>query len=496
MAVASPPKTPSSQPGGAQASKAGSGKYFFLGKYRSLLTVCLILAAGVHVLGLLIFGTITLFKGSVPRMPFTSEGIPAEDVGAEAPMEEESAPAEEAASSPDSAAASSEAASEDTETVLAVTGVTSQPSPFAAAPAVPSARTGLPGGTGSFGGGGGGKGKGSRSSVNFFGVKGEGTNVYFVVDLSDSMLEPERGGVAGFSIVKKQLKQMIQSLDEGTRFNVVTYGAAGVDLFQPASVPATADKKQAAAEFIDRYNTSTEKKGTQNNNYRPSIPEFGLIQGDKGTGRITTRLDLGLLAALEGLADTIFLISDGKAPVLAEDRRKEAAEAMKQAEIPEGERIKYEKEVEEWRRQYEKYTAELKAYREKYKDLLAKRDQKIQEAKAKGEGKVREGYGVDYGVRIPGLPSQPVEPRQPEPPKPKAGGKVVQTAGEIYDETTLIKRIRDVYTEVYKKGNAPTPSIHTVGYMSKSAEAKFLQNLAVKNNGTYKAISAPIKDAP
>ncbi|NDD57310.1 MAG: hypothetical protein EBZ44_06290 [Verrucomicrobia bacterium] len=113
MAVASPPKNPSSPPGGAQASKAGSGKYFFLGKYRSLLTVCLILAAGVHVLGLLIFGTITLFKGSVPRMPFTSEGIPAEDVGAEAPMEEESAPAEEAASSPDSAAASSEALGQD-----------------------------------------------------------------------------------------------------------------------------------------------------------------------------------------------------------------------------------------------------------------------------------------------------------------------------------------------------------------------------------------------
>jgi hypothetical protein len=32
--------------------------------------------------------------------------------------------------------------------------------------------------------------------------------------------------------------------------------------------------------------------------------------------------------------------------------------------------------------------------------------------------------------------------------------------------------------------------------MSKSTEAKFLQNLAVKNNGTYKAISAPIKDTP
>ncbi|NCZ96897.1 hypothetical protein EBZ02_07060 [bacterium] len=74
MAVASPPKTPSSPPGGAQASKAGSGKYFFLGKYRSLLAICLIVAAAVHLVGLLIFGTITLFKGSVPRMPSLVSG--------------------------------------------------------------------------------------------------------------------------------------------------------------------------------------------------------------------------------------------------------------------------------------------------------------------------------------------------------------------------------------------------------------------------------------
>ncbi|NBR68469.1 MAG: hypothetical protein EBT79_14580, partial [Actinobacteria bacterium] len=65
------------------------------------------------------------------------------------------------------------------------------------------------------------------SAVNFFGVKGEGTNVCFVVDLSDSMLEPERGGVSGFAAVKSSLKQMVQGLDEATRFNIVVYGAAG-----------------------------------------------------------------------------------------------------------------------------------------------------------------------------------------------------------------------------------------------------------------------------
>jgi hypothetical protein len=75
-------------------------------------------------------------------------------------------------------------------------------------------------------------------------------------------------------------------------------------------------------------------------------------------------------------------------------------------------------------------------------------------------------------------------------------GKVVAPAGEVYDEAALIRRIKEVYTEVYKNGEAPIPSLHTVGYMSKSAETKFLQSLAARNNGTFKSISAPIKDNP
>ena len=334
---------------------------------------------------------------------------------------------------------------------------------------------------------------GRASAVNFFGVKGEGTNVYFVMDLSDSMLETERGGVAGYAAVKNNLKQMIRSLDEGTRFNIVAYGASGADIFQPTSVPATGVMKKQAESFIALYNLSSERKGTKKNNYRPKIEEFGLIRGDKGTGQITTRLDLGLLASFEGLADTIFLISDGKAPVVAEDNREEAKEAMKGAEISDQDRTKYQKEIAVWREEYKKYTEELKAYRTRYKDLLLERQRKIAEAKARGQGKVVEGKSVDYGVKMPGLPPEPKAPNQPKPPTAKAGGKVVSSAGKEYDEAGLIRRIKEVYTKEYKKKDAPTPSIHTVGYMSKPNETKFLQNLAAKNNGKFTRITAPIR---
>ena len=473
-----------------KGQKNSSGNRSFLERYKSLFGGSLFLAVAFHVLVLIGFGSYTLFKGSAPRMPFTSEGgVPAEDVGMEAPPEVAPETMEE--SPTESSSTPSDAPAIETDMVLAVSGVASPAMSLNAAPPVlaPATTTGSdklmskPGNRSGV----------KASSVNFFGVKGEGTNVYFVIDLSDSMLEEERGGVAGFAAVKNNLKQMIRSLDEGTRFNVVAYGASGADLFQPASVPASADMKKSAEDFISKYNLSSEKKGTIDNKYRPKIPEFGLIRGDKGTGKVTTRLDLGLLAAFEGLADTIFLITDGKAPVVAEDHREEARQASKDAAISSEDRAKYEKDIGEWRKEYEKYTAEMKTYRDKYKDLLAKKEQKTAEAKAKGGGKVREGAAVDYGVKISGLPNPPQEPKQPALPQPKVGNKVVQAAGEVYDEAALIRRIREVYTDFYKKADAPTPSIHTVGYMSKPNETKFLQALAAKNNGTFKAISAPIK---
>jgi hypothetical protein len=486
MSLEAPPEVPVQKP----AKNAKTGEYHFLGKHRTIFAICLIVAAAVHVLVLLIFGTYTLFKGSTPRMPFTSEGgVPSEDVGMEAPPDVAPETMEETAL--ESTPNPSDSPTAETDMVLAVSGMVSPSMSINAAPPVlaPSSATGAekilskPAS----------RSPGKASSVNFFGVKGEGTNVYFVMDVSDSMLENDRGAVAGYAAVKNNLQQMIRSLDEETRFNVVAYGASGADLFQLASVPATAEMKKQAESFIAQYNLSSEKKGTLKNNYRPKIEEFGIIRNDKGTDQITTRLDLGLLASFEGLADTIFLISDGKAPVIAEDNREKAKEAMKGAEISAQDRAKYEKEIAAWRDEYKKYAEEMKAYNMKYADLLVEKQRKIAEAKAKGQGKVVEGKGVDYGVKIPGLPPGPKEPTQPKAPTAKVGGKVVSSAGKEYDTSGFIQRIRQVYNKEYKMKDAPTPSIHTVGYMSKPNETKFLQDLAAKNNGKFTRITAPIQ---
>jgi hypothetical protein len=487
MPVEAPPEVPVEKP----AKKAKSGEYLFLGKHRTIFAICLILAAAVHVLVLLVFGTYTLFKGSSPRMPFTSEGgVPAEDVGMEAPPEVAPETMEETAV--ESTPSPSDAPAIETDMVLAVSGMVSPSMSINAAPPVlaPSSTTGAekilskPAS----------RSVGKASSVNFFGVKGEGTNVYFVVDASDSMLEDDRGGIQGFAVVKGRLKQMIQSLDEASRFNVVVYGASGADLFQSNSVAATPVMKKNAETFLARYNQSAEKKGTLDNNYRPKVEQIGLIKGDKDTGHITTRLDLGLLAAFEGLADTIFLISDGKAPVLAEDNRAEAQKALMNAEVSEADRIKYQKEMEDYRIKLQQYNEEIKKYREKYADKLQEKERREAENRAKGLGKVQEGKAVDYGVKISGLPPSPTPPKPPTAPQMKVAGRAPQIAGEVYDSSALMNRIKDLYTEIYKKADAPTPSIHAVGYMSRPEETKFLQVLAARNNGNFTRISVPIKE--
>jgi len=467
-----------------------TGKFRFLGNYRSILAICLILAVAAHVLGLLAFGTYTLFKGSVPRMPFTSQsGVPAEDIGFEAPpLEEIPEMTEEPTMEPEAAAMPKEISSENE--ILATTGLASA-LPMASAPSVtapPSAAAAVTGGEKMLS-------KSSArpgakaSAVSFFGVKGEGTNVYFVVDVSDSMVEPDKGGIEGYKNLKDKLGQMIQSLAPETNFNIAFYGDA-VDLFMPTSVSATPENKQAAMKFLPRYMATTSQRGNLTRNYRPTITT---LPSDGGT----SRMDLGLMAAFEGRADTIFVLTDGKPVVpraMDEKEREEHRKKIAASEISAVDRQKYEKELGEYRKEIEKYNEELRKYREKYDDKLQEKFRKEAENRAKGKGKVVEGQGfVVDPVRIPGLPEAPKAPVVPAAPKPKSQGQSVAAPnlGNWSDDQILEFLKKAVASTYQKDGNEP-PSIHGVAFMSKPAEEKFLRSLASLNNGSFMRISSPI----
>lgn len=483
MSVEAPPEEPVQKP----AKNAKTGEYLFLGKHRTIFAICLIVAAAVHVLVLLVFGTYTLFKGSTPRMPFTSEGgVPAEDVGMEAPPDVAPETMEETAV--ESTPNPSDAPTSETDMVLAVSGMVSPSMSINAAPPVlaPSSTTGAekivskPAG----------RSPGKASSVNFFGVKGEGTNVCFVVDLSDSMVEQDKGGIEGYKNLKEKLGQMIQSLAPETNFNVAFYGDA-VDLFMPSSVPATPENKQAAMKFLPRYMASTSQRGNLTRNYRPKINTLPSNGG-------TSRMDLGLAAAFEGRADTIFVLTDGKPVIQRAMNEKEREEYRKKAadsEISVADRQKYEKEVAEYRKKYEEYNEEMKKYRERYADKIMEKARREAENRAKGKGKVIEGQGfVVDSVKIPGLPDAPKAPTAPPPPQAKAQGKAVPppSLGNWQDDD-ILEYLKETIAKTYKKDGYELPSIHGVAFLAKPAEEKFLRSLASRNNGNFMRISAPIR---
>jgi hypothetical protein len=485
MSVEAPPEVPAKKP----PKNSKTGEYLFLGKHRTIFAICLILAAAVHVLVLLVFGTYTLFKGSTPRMPFTSEGgVPAEDVGMEAPPEVGQETMEETAV--ESTPSPSDSPAAETDMVLAVSGMVSPSMSINAAPPVlaPPSATGAekivskPAS----------RSPGKASSVNFFGVKGEGTNVYFVVDLSDSMVEQDKGGIEGYKNLKEKLGQMIQSLAPETNFNVAFYGDA-VDLFVPSSVPATPENKQAAMKFLPRYMASTSQRGNLTRNYRPKISTLPSNGG-------TSRMDLGLLAAFEGRADTIFVLTDGKPVIQRAMNEKEREEYRKKAadsEISVADRQKYEKEVAEYRKKYEEYNEEMKKYRERYADKITEKARREAENRAKGKGKVIEGQGfVVDSVKIPGLPDAPKAPTAPPPPQAKAQGKAVAppSLGNWQDDD-ILEYLKETIAKTYKKDGYELPSIHGVAFLAKPAEEKFLRSLASRNNGNFMRISAPIKES-
>lgn len=330
------------------------------------------------------------------------------------------------------------------------------------------------------------------SAVNFFGVKGEGTNVYFVVDVSDSMVEQDKGGIEGYKNLKDKLAQMIQSLAPETNFNIAFYGDS-VDLFQPQSVPAMPENRQAALRFLPRYMASTSQRGNLVRNYKPKIETLAALGG-------TSRMDLGLAAAFEGRADTIFVLTDGK-PVIRrgmdKEEREEFQKKLGDSEISAADRQKYEKEVAEWRKAYEKYTEEIKNYREKYADKIAQKARREAENRAQGKGKVIEGQGfVVDPVKIPGLPDPPKAPEQPKPPQPKKQGQSLAAPNlGNWGDDQILDYLKGAIAATYKKDGYDLPSIHGVSFMSKPAEEKFLRSLASRNNGNFIRISAPIKES-
>jgi len=176
-------KPPVSKAGGGGGSTGDWKSYF-----KKSIVLVLVISFAVHLLFLLAFGSVAIFKGSIPKLPFVSQEIAAEAAPETVapPAEEEPAPVEEtmdpfAQEAPDSAPAEDSAPALDMLTVVG--GATWAPP---VPKNVPVSETGVMGGTGKgtglgLGGGGG---AGAGGGKQLFGIQIKARKLGVIVSIN------------------------------------------------------------------------------------------------------------------------------------------------------------------------------------------------------------------------------------------------------------------------------------------------------------------------
>jgi len=159
--------------------------------FRNTILLVLAVSLAVHVLILLSFGSVAIFKGSVPKLPFVSQEIAAESVAenSPAPPEEETAPAEETTADPFAQEVPEAAAAEDSAPALEMLTVVGGANWAPAIPKnAPVSESGVMGGSGKGTGLAAAKGLGGPvSGKQLFGVSIQAKKLGVIVDISRSM---------------------------------------------------------------------------------------------------------------------------------------------------------------------------------------------------------------------------------------------------------------------------------------------------------------------
>lgn len=324
------------------------------------------------------------------------------------------------------------------------------------------------------------------SSVNFFGIQARGERIAICVDVSVSMVEPERGGPAGYLQVKERVKDVIESLREGTLFTVIVFADA-CSVLDTKMLYANGETRQKAKLFLQPFNTE--------GNYGHTSGNFqGANAGLRAVGG-TTRLDLALSAAMQGGADTILIISDGLPMV-----KKGVTEAQMQAHAA---------EVAAWQQnnagavaawQQAQAAAAPAIAAAQAAQAAAQAAAPVQRvwvpptpARPPSKAPLREGAQPDPGtpaqpghwievrapVHVPGGGGPALPPRPQPPPMPDPG---------YWKLPDFVQHISLLYEAVYKPKGLKPPQISCIGYQIDKDGGAFLRQLSDQYKGQYRLV--------
>ncbi|NBT90785.1 MAG: hypothetical protein EBT50_08170 [Verrucomicrobia bacterium] len=175
------------------ANSSGSSGRDWKSLFKKTIFLVLAISLAIHVLFLLAFGSVAIFKGSVPKLPFVSQEIAAEAVAdtPPPPMEEVTPEEPTVTEDPFATEAPPEPAGEESAAALDMLTVVGGANWAPAIPKnTPVSETGVIGGTGKGSGTGRGTGKGMGGPVSgkqLFGVSIQARKLGVIADISGSM---------------------------------------------------------------------------------------------------------------------------------------------------------------------------------------------------------------------------------------------------------------------------------------------------------------------
>ncbi len=100
-----------------------------------------------------------------------------------------------------------------------------------------------------------------QSDVNFFGISSGGDKIVFVIDATKPMLVDEKGGMFAYNKVKEEIGAMLETLNRGTKFNILVYSGKMVRAFRDELVPGLPSNLRLAMEWLAPLNSDYENLG-------------------------------------------------------------------------------------------------------------------------------------------------------------------------------------------------------------------------------------------
>lgn len=297
------------------------------------------------------------------------------------------------------------------------------------------------------------------SAVNFFGIESQGERILFIVDARKNLLKDDKGGLHAYRIIKDEIKKRVNQLSPGTLFNVLLYENRKIELFRLQMVPATDQNKKKVADWVQPFNEDPKQLGVRNPNYTLKNP----------IEPISSAITNGWHAVNVGMemqADTLFIITD-----------RWSSSATKNVRVPQE---AYERRLREAGWSAEKEAARKRIYTEA-------------ERKAKAwlfeENKRRRSQGLPPRiVEIKTILHELGLDRTLPPGRPKPYDRI------HYPFKKLLEYIQAVIEKQYPhKKRKHKPSIHIILFLGKDehiskADLDRVEMLTHKNHGSYRVL--------